>query len=123
MKTLIVFDLDGTLAQSKAAIDEEMGTLFATLLRIPHVRVSIISGGDWPQFETQVLGHLPPGADLSKLSLLPTNGTRFYRYTGSWSQLYAENLSDAQKAKIIDALNKEVAASGFAATKTWGPTI
>ena len=33
------------------------------------------------------------------------------------------NLSDAQKAKIIDALNKETGASGFAATKTWGPTI
>lgn len=123
MKTLIVFDLDGTLAQSKAAIDEEMGTLFAALLRIPHVRVSIISGGDWPQFEAQVLGHLPHDADLTKLSLLPTNGTRFYRYAGSWTQLYAENLSDAQKAKIVNALNKEVAASGFAATKTWGPTI
>ena len=99
MKTLIVFDLDGTLAQSKAAIDEEMGTLFATLLRIPHVRVSIISGGDWPQFETQVLGHLPPGADLSKLSLLPTNGTRFYRYTGSWSQLYAGKFERCAKSE------------------------
>ena len=39
MKTLIVFDLDGTLAQSKAAIDEEMGTLFATLLRLSLIHI------------------------------------------------------------------------------------
>jgi phosphomannomutase len=28
MKKLIVFDLDGTLAQSKASLDEEMAKLF-----------------------------------------------------------------------------------------------
>jgi phosphomannomutase len=124
MKTLIVFDLDGTLAESKAAIDDEMRGLLAGLLGVPHVQVSVISGGDWPQFETQLLANLPQGADLTKLSLLPTCGTRFYRYSGGgWNKLYSEDLNPEQKARIVAALNKEVAASGFAATKTWGPTI
>ncbi len=53
MKKLIVFDLDGTLAQSKAPLDVEMAALLNTLLGI--VNVAVISGGDWPQFEKQVL--------------------------------------------------------------------
>ena len=48
MKQLIVFDLDGTLAQSKASLDEEMATLLTDLLGV--VQVAVISGGAWPQF-------------------------------------------------------------------------
>ncbi len=43
MKKLIVFDLDGTLAESKASLDAEMGTLLSTLLGI--VKIAVISGG------------------------------------------------------------------------------
>ena len=53
MKKLIVFDLDGTLAESKSSADAEMAALFGTLLGI--VKVAVISGGNWPQFEKQVL--------------------------------------------------------------------
>jgi hydroxymethylpyrimidine pyrophosphatase-like HAD family hydrolase len=48
MKKLIVFDLDGTLAESKSSLDTEMSTLLHNLIRI--VKVAVISGGDWPQF-------------------------------------------------------------------------
>jgi hypothetical protein len=121
MKTLIVFDVDGTLAESKAAIDPEMGTLLAKLLGV--VRVAIISGADLPQFQTQVIAQLPAGTDLTRLSLLPTCGTRFYQYDNAWRELYAEDLSSAQKQKIIAALNTCVRESGFKADKTWGPAI
>ena len=33
MKSLIIFDLDGTLAESKAPLDAEMATLLAGCLR------------------------------------------------------------------------------------------
>ena len=120
-KALIVFDLDGTLAESKSAIDEEMATLLVALMRV--VPVAIISGGNLPQFEKQILAHLPHDADLGRLSLLPTCGTRFYQYIDTWKKLYSEDLSEAQKRKIIGALTKEVAASGVAAKTTWGETI
>jgi phosphomannomutase len=42
MKELIVFDLDGTLAGSKSAIDAEMATVFDSLLGIVKVAVT------WP---------------------------------------------------------------------------
>jgi hypothetical protein len=70
MKKLVTFDLDGTLAPSKAAIDDEMAALLSALLGV--VKVAIISGGDMPQFETQVLSHLPADARLNDLSILPT---------------------------------------------------
>ncbi|MDQ0477838.1 hypothetical protein [Chryseobacterium sp. MDT2-18] len=64
MKKLIVFDLDGTLTKSKSAIDREMADLLNNLLEV--AQVAIISGGDWPQFETQVLKYLPTKAMLKK---------------------------------------------------------
>jgi len=56
VKKLIVFDLDGTLAESKASVDAEMAALLDHLLKI--IKVSVISGGAWSQFEKQVLAHL-----------------------------------------------------------------
>ena len=67
MKKLIVFDLDGTLAESKSTLDAEMATLLGRLLRT--MQVAIISGGDWPQFEAQVLSKLADDTLLSNLSL------------------------------------------------------
>jgi len=121
VKALIVFDLDGTLAPSKGAIDAEMATLLSALLAV--VKVAIISGGDLPQFEKQVLAQLPQDDHLKGLSLLPTSGTRFFQYAGGWHKLYAEDLTDAQKQTIFAALNKAVDASGFRAQKTWGEAI
>ncbi len=121
MKKLIVFDLDGTLAPSKSAIDDEMATLLASLLGV--AKVAIISGGGYPQFQTQVVAHLPQDDRLKDLSLLPTCGTRFYQYKGDWQLLYAEDFTDAEKATIISALQKAVAASGFAVQQVWGETI
>jgi phosphomannomutase len=121
MKKLIVFDLDGTLAKSKAALDDEMGTLLERLLAV--VKVAIISGGDFPQFQIQVIDHLPAGSDLCNLSILPTSGTKFYEYTDSWQRLYSDDLSDADKKKIEDALERAVAQSGFQPAQQWGERI
>jgi phosphomannomutase len=78
MKKLIVFDLDGTIAESKSSLDAEMSALLRDLLGI--VKVAVISGGNWPQFEKQLVSKLPHGANLTNLSLLPTCGTKFYKY-------------------------------------------
>lgn len=121
MKKLIVFDLDGTLAQSKAALDEEMAMLLRGLLDV--VKVAVISGGDWPQFEKQVLAHLPAGSNLAHLFILPTCGTKFFRYDQSWQKTYSEDLSEQEKATITDSLNKAVASAGFKIERVWGDRI
>jgi phosphomannomutase len=121
MKRLIVFDLDGTLAQSKAALDDEMAGLFGRLLGV--IRVAIISGGDFPQFQKQVIDRLPSSSDVGNLSILPTSGTKFFEYDGQWRKLYSDDLSDDQKKKIEDALESAVAQTGFQPKETWGERI
>jgi HAD superfamily hydrolase (TIGR01484 family) len=118
VKTLIVFDLDGTLAESKAALDAEMATLLNALLSI--VKVAVISGGDWPQFETQLLSNLSD-EKLKNLTLLPTCGTKLYRYTGAaWKKLYSEDFTADEKAKILHSLASALAAAGYKVGRVWG---
>lgn len=121
MKKLVIFDLDGTLAKSKSAIDKEMAELLKNLLDV--VKVSIISGGDWPQFQKQVLSHLPKNAALKKLTILPTCGTKFYQYKQDWDELYEENFTDAERNKILDNLKSAIKDANLNIKKTWGDQI
>jgi len=121
MKSLIIFDLDGTLAESKSDLDGEMATLLARLLGT--VDVDIISGGAWVQFEKQVLAFLPHDERLKRLSLLPTCGTKFYRFDGAWKKLYSEDFNVDEKKAIISALDEAVRKAGFRADRHWGEPI
>ncbi len=121
MKKLIIFDLDGTLAASKSPLDGEMAALLGGLLDI--VKVAVISGGAWTQFETQLTAHIPAGARLENLSLLPTCGTRFYRFSGTWEILYSEDIAAGDRAEIVRALNQALDRSGFRAERHWGDLI
>ncbi len=121
MKQLIVFDLDGTLAESKSSLDAEMLALMRSLLGV--VKVAVISGGDWPQFEKQLLSHLPHCGNLANLSLLPTCGTKFYRYSGEWQKIYSEDFTVTEKEKITSSLTKAINGAGFKPGKLWGDTI
>jgi phosphomannomutase len=121
VKKLIVFDLDGTLAESKASLDPEMSRLLDDLLGV--VKVAVISGGDWPQFQKQVISHLPHDESLANLSILPTCGTKFFRYAGAWKNLYSEDFTPEERTKIITALTKAVAEANYKVEKLWGEAI
>ena len=96
VKKLIVFDLDGTLAESKSPLDPEMAELLHDLLGV--VKVAVISGGGWPQFEKQV-SNLPHDERLANLSLLPTCGTEFFSYREIGKSLHLEDLTADEKKK------------------------
>lgn len=121
MKRLIVFDLDCTLAESKSSLDPEMAVLLHDLLSI--VKVAVISGGDWLQFEKQLLFKLPHDECLKNLSLLPTCGTKFYKYAGDWEKIYSEDFTVVEKKKITDSLKKVIEEAGFKVEKVWGEVI
>jgi phosphomannomutase len=118
---LIIFDLDGTLAESKSSLDPEMSGLLHDLLGI--VKVAVISGGDWPQFERQLVSNLPHDQLLANLSLLPTSGTKFFQYTGDWKKIYSEDFTGDEKEKIVSSLNKAIEQAGFKVEKVWGDVI
>jgi phosphomannomutase len=121
LKRLVVFDLDGTLAESKSPVDHEVLSLLHELLEI--VKVAVISGGDWPQFEKQLLLDLPSDQCLSNLSLLPTCGTKFFLFAGVWEKLYSEDFLPLEKTRIIKSLESAVACCGFKVENPWGETI
>ena len=121
MKKLIVYDLDGTLAESKSSLDAVMASLLHDLLGI--VKAAVISGGDWPQFEKQLLSNLPHDERLKNLSLLPTCGTKFFQYTGDWKKIYSEDFTADEKEKIVSSLKKALAVTGFKVEKVWGEVI
>jgi len=121
LKKLIVFDLDGTLADSKSSLDSEMSGLLHDLFGV--VKVAVISGGGWPQFEKQVLSNLPHDENLRNLSLLPTCGTKFFSYQGDWKELYSEDFTADEKTEIVSSLEKAVGEAGFKAERVWGEVI
>ncbi len=104
-RKLIIFDLDGTLAESKLPMDSEMSKLLGELLGQKHV--AVIGGGKYAQFQKQFLGSLKsPTPLLKNLFLFPTTSTSFYRYRNDWRKVYSHELSSAQKKTIRHAFQK-----------------
>jgi HAD superfamily hydrolase (TIGR01484 family) len=123
MKKVIAFDLDGTLAESKSPMEDRMANVMRKLL--DHFYVCVISGGKFEQFQKQMLDDLHATPEqLKKLHLLPTCGTRYYRYKDSeWKLLYAEDFTQAEKEKIIAALNQGIDDLGYRENKTYGELV
>ena len=123
MKKVLAFDLDGTLAPSKSTLPPRMDELLDQLL--DQYEVCVISGGKFGQFETQLLNGLETdSAKLARLHLMPTCGTQYYKFTDdNWTQIYAENFTEDEKAKIITALNEGVDTLGYRESKVYGEII
>ncbi|MDQ5972164.1 MAG: hypothetical protein QG553_323 [Patescibacteria group bacterium] len=125
MKKLIAFDLDDTLAISKSLISDRMANLLGQL--VDKYEICIISGGKFEQFKIQVTERLEVSAEqLRKFHLMPTCGTRYYRYDevkNEWVLLYAEDLTDGQKKEIITVLEEEAAKTDLKNPKTWGAIL
>jgi phosphomannomutase len=121
---LVAFDLDDTLAPSKSPVDPRMARLLVQLLGA--VEVCVISGGQFGQFESQLIDNLPldhPEA-LARMHLMPTCGTQYYLFRDQgWQQQYAENLTDEQKAAALAAVESEAKRLGFWESETWGPIL
>jgi len=101
-KKLIVFDLDGTLAKTKAPMDSEMSKLMTNLLE--KKQVAVIGGGKYSLFQGQLLKQLKASKDLLKhLYLFPTTATSFYRYNNGWKNVYYHELSKDEKSRIFKA--------------------
>jgi phosphomannomutase len=123
MKKLIAFDLDGTLAPSKSHFHERMVNMFDRLLE--KYQVCVISGGKYELFQRQFLTQITEDPDLlKKLHLMPTSGTRYYKYeTDKWVEKYAENISPDDKKRIAKALEEGLDESGYREVNTYGDII
>ena len=87
------------------------------------VRVGVISGGDWPQFKTQVVAMLPDDANLEHLSLLPACGTKFYEFGSGWAKLYSEDFTADEKEIIVRSLQTATELWNVSDQRAWGDRI
>ena len=106
MKKLLAFDLDDTLAITKSPISDHMAETLSKILE--EFDVCVISGGRFEQFKLQIIDRLHiESHKLSRLHLMPTCGTQYYRYNEldeAWEQQYAENLTEDEKKRTIEVL-------------------
>ncbi len=125
MKKLIAFDLDDTLAVTKSPISDQMSEVLARLIN--YYEICIISGGKFEQFKEQVINQLKITEDkLTKFHLMPTCGTRYYKYDlikKDWQLLYSEDLSEKQKKLIIENLKQAATELGYWEAKPYGEII
>ena len=99
-----------------------MADLLGRLLEV--AEVCVISGGRFEQFRDQVIAKLPQSAPLDRLHLMPTCGTQYFRWDGAaWSQQYAENLTEDEKAAALTAVEEEAKRLGLWESETWGPVL
>jgi phosphomannomutase len=121
---LVAFDLDDTLAPSKSPMDPRMGALLVDLLAV--AEVCVISGGQIAQFTSQLIDNLPDvdDSDLSRLHLMPTCGTQYYRHRdGAWAQVYAQNLTEDERDRALVATERIAKKLGFWESETWGAIL
>lgn len=124
-KKMIAFDLDDTLAVTKSPMSDRMSVLMTQLLE--RYEVCVISGGAFTQFQKQVIDRLDAPADvLTRLHMMPTCGTRYYRYdeaASTWTQQYSNDLSDDQKTRIVEALTAGAKELGLWEAQPYGEII
>ncbi len=122
-KKLIVFDLDGTLTETKSDLKPDMAVSLARLLK--QKKVAIIGGGTYKQFRRQFVSKLKcPNDLLANLFLFPTTATSFYRYRRGWKRVYAHELSKKDRGSIKRAFRDVLEEIDYAPpAKTYGKVV
>ena len=117
---LVVFDLDGTLTESKQPVSTQMGEMVGNLLRV--MPVAVMSGAAFHQFDRQFLPALQERARLDRLYLFPTNAAVCYIHKdGKWKTVYDRSLTTIEKSRILQALKEARAETGMDIVHEYNP--
>jgi HAD superfamily hydrolase (TIGR01484 family) len=114
MKKILAFDLDDTLSMTKTPLDPQMVSILGEILT--QYEICVISGASYEQMLRQVVVPLKSIGEekLAKVHLMPTCGTRYYRFKDQeWQLQYANDLSPQQKRQITTALEHAARSLGY----------
>lgn len=112
-KKLVMFDIDGTIAESKRPIDKEMSNLLA---RASHTRkIAFISGEKYSQFMNQIVSKLPKkGTKYENVLLFPQNASLCYAYIKKeWKKVYEKKMTQKEEKFIKKTIVSAMKDSGF----------
>ena len=110
-KKVFIFDVDGTLTESKANITPKMASLVCALLAMR--KVALLGGGNYKQLRLQCADKLPclqGKPSVQNLLLSPVSGGALYTYTNNdWQNLYNLSFTTDESHEILQALKKSLA--------------
>lgn len=114
---LVIFDLDDTLSESKTDMERDMANLLFELLK--RVKVGIISGCAYEQFEKQVFKQLNTSVFsnpnvLNNLYVMPSSGSQLFQHDvmKKWHRVYHDTLLLREKVLIYNAFQDACVAAG-----------
>lgn len=121
-KSLIVFDLDGTLTRTKSNMDSQMAIVLSALLQ--QKKIAVIGGGKYALFRRQLLAQLHcPKVLMRNLFLFPTTATSFYRYQNGWKNIYFFKFSKRERREIMRVFRAVLKEVRYAPKKVYGKLI
>ena len=119
---IIGFDLDNTLANSRKPMLPSVAGRFSELTK--HIDVAVITGGRWELVISQIIDVLAPQACKSNMHLMPTSGTRYYRWlNGEWTRVFSHDLTADQCARASASLERRAREMGLWPGHVWGERI
>ena len=97
---MFAFDLDGTLARSKQPMKTGIAGIFAALTYV--CPVAIVSGGRLSLLHSQIVDVVDDVMNRENLHLMPTTGTRYYRWDGNgWECVFQKNIPEEEAKKAV----------------------
>ena len=119
-KEVFIFDVDGTLTESKADITEDMALLVCILLK--KRKVAFLGGGNYDQLCLQCADKLPclkSEQSLPNLLLSPVSGGALYVYKNNgWGNIYNLTFTDSEKKEIMSAFERALVDINYIHPKT-----
>ncbi len=118
-KKIVAFDLDGTLAESKQHLENDVSELLCLLAK--EKIVVIITGGSFQQFKKQFLPYFKPNINeeeliYKNLILLSTSGSQRYQYSSEikdWVMTDIEEFPGDIKKEVMNELDKIISSGKF----------
>tara|TARA_R110002110_G_scaffold27190_2_gene99158 strand:- start:145 stop:987 length:843 start_codon:yes stop_codon:yes gene_type:complete len=75
---IVLFDMDGTLTESRQVIHEQIVKKLKGLAQISNVEIGIVTGSDYDYVQQQLQILLDDPEIRQKLHVMPCNGTKYY---------------------------------------------
>jgi phosphomannomutase len=93
MKSVVLFDMDGTITPARQSIEDNMVDTLIELLKVSEV--GIVTGSGFEYVMQQCGSFFNSEHDFSKLTILPCNGTQKYIHLGGeWVQHSTLNMRE-----------------------------
>ena len=69
------------------------------------------------------MSRLPTGSNLQRLFILPTTGTKLYRFEDGWHVVYADVFSNEERDRVRAAIKNAIEENGLREEKLWGERV